>query len=49
MWLGATVCVVWCGVVQDINSLVNSLNTKTHSSKEMTEFCSEDADVKGIC
>ena len=28
---------------------MNTLNTKTHSSKEMTEFSFENADVKGIC
>ena len=25
------------------------INTKTHSSKEMTEFCFENADGKSIC
>ena len=25
------------------------LNTKTHSSKEMADFCYENADAKGIC
>ena len=30
-------------------AVVNSLNTKTHSSKEMTEFCFKNADVKSIC
>ena len=29
-------------------AVVNSLNTKAHSSKEMTEFCFENADVKSI-
>ena len=28
---------------------MNSLNTKTHSSKGMAEFCFENADVKSIC
>ena len=28
---------------------VNSLNTKTYSSKEMTKFSFENADVKSIC
>ena len=28
---------------------MNSLNTKTHSSTEMTEFCFEHEDVKSIC
>ena len=30
-------------------AVVNSLHTKTHSSKEMAEFCFETADVKSIC
>ena len=30
-------------------AVVNSFNTKTHSSKEMTEFCFEIADVRSIC
>ena len=29
--------------------LVNSLNTKTHTSTEMTEFCFKNAGVKSIC
>ena len=29
-------------------AMVNSLNTKTHSSEEMTEFCFEKADVKAF-
>ena len=28
---------------------MNTLNTKTHSSKEIAEFCFENADVKSIC
>ena len=30
-------------------AVVNALNTKTHSSKEMAELCFENADVKSIC
>ena len=30
-------------------AVVNTLNTKTYSSKETAEFCFENADVKGIC
>ena len=30
-------------------AVVNSLHTKTHSSKEMTEFSFENADAKSIC
>ena len=30
-------------------ALVNTLNTKTHSSKEMAEFCYENADAESIC
>ena len=30
-------------------AVVNSLHTKTHSSKEMTEICFETADVKSLC
>ena len=30
-------------------AVVNSFNTKTHSSKEMTEFCFENAHDKSIC
>ena len=30
-------------------AVVNSLNTKTHSSKEIIEFCFKNADVKSIC
>ena len=30
-------------------AVVNSLSTKTHSSKEVTEFCFENADVKSLC
>ena len=29
--------------------MVNGSNTKTHSSKEITEFSIENADVKSIC
>ena len=30
-------------------AVANSLNTKTHSSKEMTEFSFKNADLKSIC
>ena len=30
-------------------AVVNSLNTETHSSKEMAEFCFENAVVRSIC
>ena len=30
-------------------AVVYSLNTKTHSSKEIAEFCFENADVRSIC
>ena len=30
-------------------AVVNSINTKTHSSKETAEFCFKNADVKSIC
>ena len=30
-------------------AVVNSLSTKTHSSKEVSEFCFGNADVKSIC
>ena len=30
-------------------AVVNTLSTKTHSSKEIAEFCFENADVKSIC
>ena len=30
-------------------AVVNTLNTKTHSSKEMAEVCFENADVISIC
>ena len=30
-------------------AVVNTVNTKTHSSKEMAEFFFENADVKSIC
>ena len=29
--------------------VVNTINTKTHSSNEMAEFCFENADAKSIC
>ena len=30
-------------------AVVNSINSKTHPSKEMADFCSENADDKSIC
>ena len=30
-------------------AVVNTLNTKTHSSKELAEFTFENADVKSVC
>ena len=30
-------------------AVVNILNTKTHSPKEMAEFSCENADIKSIC
>ena len=30
-------------------AVVNTVHTKTHSSKEIAEFCFENADVKSIC
>ena len=30
-------------------AVVNTLNTKTHSSKEMAEFSFENADVESVC
>ena len=30
-------------------AVVNSLNTKAHSSEEMAEFCFENADIRSIC
>ena len=30
-------------------AVVNTLNTKTHSSKEIAEFCFKNAGVKSIC
>ena len=38
-----------CLTLTFLVAVVNSIHTKTYSSKEMTEFCFEKADVKSIC
>ena len=38
-----------CLTLNFLVAVVNTLNTKTHSSKETDEFSVEDADVKSIC
>ena len=37
------------GLALTLYILVNSLNTKTHSSKQLAGFCFENAAVKSIC
>ena len=46
---GERLLLVACLTLNFLVAVVNTLNTKTHSSKEMAEFCFENADGKSIC
>ena len=49
MWILLSHPLLLCRPALTLNRLVavvNTLNTKTHSSKEMTELCFKTADVK---
>ena len=47
--LEITVQVGWALTLHFLVAVMNTLNTKTHSSKEIAEFSFENADVKSIC